>query len=58
MTTHTAVNVAPRIGDGEYGAWNVEATGVEGEIEQAIFAGPDAEMRARDYAQHQYGGER
>jgi hypothetical protein len=39
------------------GAWTVEAidTGSEGEIYQAIFAGPNAEQRARDYAVWIYG---
>jgi len=39
------------------GNWTVEAvdTGSEGEIYQAIFIGPDAERKARDYAVFAYG---
>lgn len=39
------------------GVWTVEAIdwASEGEIYQAIFAGPDAEQRARDYARFAYG---
>jgi hypothetical protein len=37
------------------GAWTVEATDPkEGSIEQAIFIGPDAEKRAREYAAWRY----
>lgn len=46
------VNVAPRR-DSD-GAWNVEAIDDDGSVEQAIFVGPDAEKRARRYAEHQY----
>ena len=46
------VNVAER--RGASGAWNVEAIDGEGSIEQAIFAGPGAEDRARRYAQSEY----
>lgn len=35
-------------------AWTVEAIGDDGEIYQAIFAGPDAEKRAREYARFKY----
>lgn len=35
-------------------AWTVEAIGSDGEIYQAIFAGPDAERRAREYARFKY----
>lgn len=43
--------------DDDPGAWTVEAidTGSEGEIYQAIFAGPNAEQRAIDYARWMYG---
>lgn len=39
------------------GEWLVEAIdhGSEGEIYRAIFAGPMAEQRARDYARLMYG---
>jgi len=46
------VNIAPR--RGVDGAWNVEAIDDDGGIEQAIFAGPGAEQRARKYAEGQY----
>lgn len=46
------VNIAPR--RGAEGAWNVEAIDDDGSIEQAIFAGPDAEDRARRYAESEY----
>ncbi len=46
------VTVAER--NGAPGAWNVEAIDGEGAIEQAIFLGPQAEDRARDYAAHRY----
>lgn len=36
------------------GAWTVEAIGSDGEIYQAIFIGPDAELRARVYAKTTY----
>lgn len=36
-------------------AWTVEAIGSDGEIYQAIFVGPDAESRAREYARLKYG---
>jgi hypothetical protein len=32
--------------------WRVEAIGADGEVYVAIFSGPDAEQRAREYAQH------
>jgi len=41
---------------GASGAWNVEAVDQDGSIEQAIFLGPDAEVRARRYAAFQYVG--
>lgn len=41
--------------DAPNGTWTVEAIDGEGGIEQAIFAGPLAEDRARDYAAHRYG---
>ena len=46
------VNIAPR--HGTQGAWNVEAIDDDGSIEQAIFAGPNAERRARLYAECVY----
>ena len=46
------VTIAERIGSP--GAWNVEAIDDDGGIEQAIFAGPLAEERARDFAGHRY----
>ena len=46
------VNIAPR--RGAEGAWNVEAIDDDGSIEQAIFAGPNAEARARRYADWEY----
>jgi hypothetical protein len=36
------------------GVWTVEATGPDGEIYQATFAGPDAEARTREYAAWKY----
>lgn len=39
------------------GCWTVEAYDSEGSVFQATFQGPDAEQRARDYAQWKYGGE-
>jgi hypothetical protein len=50
--TRLEVNIAPR--KGAEGAWNVEAIDEDGSIEQAIFAGPNAEKRARRYAEFQY----
>ena len=40
------------------GAWGVEAVNVDGdgEIYMAVFSGPDAERRARDYAVLIQGG--
>lgn len=35
-------------------SWTVEAIGSDGEIYQAIFAGPEAEKRAREYARFKY----
>lgn len=46
------VNIAPRR-DAE-GAWNVEAIDNDGAVQQAIFAGPEAEHRARRYAASEY----
>jgi len=46
------VNVSRR--KGTEGAWNVEAIDDDGSIEKAIFLGPNAERRARGYAEHQY----
>lgn len=40
---------------GALGAWTVEAIGLDGEIYQAIFAGPDAQRRAHEYARREYG---
>lgn len=39
------------------GVWTVEAidTGSEGEVYQALFAGPKAKERAYDYARWMYG---
>ena len=37
------------------GAWTVEAIGPDGEIYQAIFAGPEAKSRALEYARLKYG---
>lgn len=37
------------------GVWTVEAIGQDGEIYQAIFAGPTSEIRAREYASLKYG---
>ena len=39
------------------GAWTVEAIGSDGEIYQAVFIGPDAEGRAREYARVKYNRE-
>ena len=36
-------------------AFTVEAIGSDGEIYQALFAGPDAEQRAYRYARQEYG---
>ena len=49
------VIVAQRVDDP--GIWTVEAIafGSEGEVYQALFIGPDAERRARDYARFAYG---
>lgn len=35
-------------------SWTVEAIGPDGEIYQAIFAGPEAEKRAQEYARFKY----
>ena len=40
---------------GQPDTWNVEAVDDDGSIEQAIFAGPNAETRAREYAGQIYG---
>ena len=39
------------------GVWTVEAVdeGPEGEVYQALFAGPDAEEAAYEYARFKYG---
>jgi hypothetical protein len=37
------------------GAWIVEAIGHDGELYQAIFAGPNAADRAKEYAAFKYG---
>lgn len=50
--TYSTVNIAERTGSD--GAWNVEAIDSEGEIQQATFAGPCAEDRARRYAAVEY----
>jgi len=47
------VEVAERLN--AKGAWTVEAIGSDGEIYQAIFAGPDAADRAKEYAVFKYG---
>jgi hypothetical protein len=36
------------------GAWMVEAIGSGGEVYQAIFSGPEAEGRAKEYATLKY----
>ena len=41
--------------EGYPGAWTVEAIGSDGEIYQAIFAGPEARVRAEEYAKLKYG---
>lgn len=46
------VTVAERAGSP--GAWNVEAIDSDGGIEQAIFAGPISEERAKEYAAQRY----
>jgi hypothetical protein len=46
------VEVAARFGSP--GAWSVEAIDDDSGIEQAIFIGPSAEERAREYARHRY----
>jgi hypothetical protein len=47
------VYIAPR--HDTPGAWTVEATDPdEGSIEQAIFIGPEAEKRTREYAAWRY----
>jgi hypothetical protein len=46
------VNIGPH--HGTEGAWNVEAIDGDGAIQQAIFAGPSAEERARRYAAMEY----
>jgi hypothetical protein len=35
---------------GEPSVWSIEQIGQDGEIYQAIFCGPDAETRCREYA--------
>jgi hypothetical protein len=37
------------------GSWAVEAIDSDGGIELTIFAGPDAELRVRDYMHAHYG---
>lgn len=39
-----------------HGVWGVEAIDTDGGVEQAIFLGPKAEERAREYASRRYGG--
>lgn len=46
------IEVAERIDNP--GAWTVEAIGSDSEIYQALFMGPDAEQRAREYAELKY----
>lgn len=46
------IEVAERIDNP--GTWTVEAIGSDGEIYQALFMGPDAEERAREYAEMKY----
>ncbi len=41
--------------EGEPGAWSIEEIGSDGEIYQAIFTGPMAEDRAREYWAFKYG---
>ena len=41
---------------GELGVWSVEEIGSDGEIYQAIFCGPDAESRCKEYRTFKYGG--
>ncbi len=36
------------------GVWTVEAIDDDGAIYQAIFAGPDAELRAHEYGHFKY----
>ncbi len=40
---------------GEAGVWSIEEIGPDGEIYQAIFCGPRAEDRAREYRAFKYG---
>lgn len=40
---------------GEEGVWSVERVTERELIEQALFMGPDAEKRAREYAAFKYG---
>ena len=40
------------------GVWTVEAIGPDGEIHQALFAGPYAKSRASEYADFKYGSSR
>ncbi|WP_156428227.1 hypothetical protein [Novosphingobium sp. FSW06-99] len=51
-STTFEVNIALR--QGVQDVWNVEAIDTDGSIEQAIFAGPRSEERAREYAQWEY----
>jgi hypothetical protein len=39
---------------GEPGVWSIERIDDDGGIEQAIFIGPDAERRCREYAGWRY----
>ncbi len=40
---------------GEEGVWSVERVTEDDDIEQALFMGPDAEKRAREYVAFKYG---
>ncbi len=40
--------------EGEPGVWSIEEIGSDGEIYQAIFIGPDAEQRCREYHAFKY----
>jgi hypothetical protein len=53
MNDFIEINVKARAGSTD--TWDVEAITEDGAIEQAIFAGPNAEVRAHSYADHQYG---
>lgn len=52
-----ALQVAVEQRTREPGVWTVEAIDIEGDgdIFQALFAGPEAEQRAHEYARFKYG---